>query len=180
MRLRPVRRTRHRADGRSDSDRARKPAALSHPKRRVGYPDPGNRTRNLPSANPSTVCAGSPTTLTLLAGNAGTTSGAATTTEFGGSVYRTGAGTGDFRHQLVFTAAELNALGLGSGDITAIAFDVTAAGTGSTKNYTISLGTASSSTLSTTFSQVLERANTAFESWMIAIPVACSVSERQM
>jgi hypothetical protein len=117
----------------------------------INVVDPYNGLTRSASANPSTVCAGSPTTLTLLAGNAGTTSGTATTTEFGGSVYRTGAGTGDFRHQLVFTAAELNALGLGSGDITAIAFDVTAAGTGSTNNYTISLGTASSSTLSTTF-----------------------------
>lgn len=108
------------------------------------------------TATPATLCSGSPITLTattstLGVGTGSTPIGTQTTTEFGGSVYRNGYGTGDFRHQLVFTAAELSAAGLQAGNITAISFNVTGVGSGSANNYNIKLGNTSATASTATF-----------------------------
>ncbi|AWI24595.1 Ig-like domain-containing protein [Flavobacterium pallidum] len=76
--------------------------------------------------------------------------GTQTTTEFGGGVYRNGFGTGDFKHQLIYTAAELSAAGLQAGNITAVSFNVTSAGSGSANNYTIRMANVASTPPSTT------------------------------
>ena len=100
------------------------------------------------TANPTTVCAGSPTTLTALTPAVGpgtVTVGTQSTTEFGGGVYRNGFGTAaDYRHQLLFTAAELSSAGLYAGNMTGITFNVTSAGSGSANNYTIKMAKYSS------------------------------------
>ncbi|GAA4038577.1 hypothetical protein GCM10022386_25560 [Flavobacterium cheonhonense] len=84
-------------------------------------------------------------------GGSGTLSITPTTTEFEG-VYRYGYGAGDFRHQLLFTKSELNALGLTTGgNITSIAFNVSSVGSGSSNNYTISLANTSATALTSTF-----------------------------
>jgi trimeric autotransporter adhesin len=106
------------------------------------------------TATPAAVCSGSPITLTgaSVIASAGTAAvGTQTTTEQGGGVYRTGYGTGDFRHQLLFTAAELNAAGVQAGNITAISFNVTTVGTGTMNNYTIKMGAASAAVMTATF-----------------------------
>jgi hypothetical protein len=105
-------------------------------------------------ATPAASCASTAVTLTAqtpTVANGTAAIGTQTTTEFGGGVYRNGAGTGDFRHQLIYTAAELTAAGLYAGNLTSIAFNVTSAGSGAANNYTIKLGTASSTTATTTF-----------------------------
>ncbi|MGV3609667.1 MAG: T9SS type A sorting domain-containing protein [Fluviicola sp.] len=94
------------------------------------------------TATPATVCSGSPITLTGNVTTSGVTSaalGTSTTTEFGGGVYRNGFGTGDFRHQLLYTAAEMTAAGFTAGNITSLTFNVSSAGSGSANNYTIKL-----------------------------------------
>jgi len=106
------------------------------------------------AVTPLTVCEGA--VLNLKAENiqasAGTASvGTQTITEFGGGVYRNGFGTGDFRHQLLYTAAELTAAGLTTGNITSISFNVTSAGSGSANNYTIKLATTTATALTGTF-----------------------------
>ncbi len=104
------------------------------------------------TANPSTFCAGSPISLRTVIGTPATVAiGTQTTTEFGGGVYRNGFGTGDFRHQLLYTAAELSAAGINPGFLTSIAFTVTTAGTGAANNYTISLASVTSSPISASF-----------------------------
>jgi len=80
------------------------------------------------------------------------TLGTQSTTEFGGGVYRYGYGTGDFRHQMLYTKAELNAAGItGPTSLTGIAFTVTSVGSGSANNYAISLANTPATVLSTTF-----------------------------
>lgn len=114
-----------------------------------GYPIISSAT-----ATPATVCSNDPITLTgasIIANAGSATVGTQTTTEFGGGVYRYGYGTGDFRHQLVFTAAELSAAGIQAGNITAISFNVTSVGSGSSNNYTIKLGNTSASATTATF-----------------------------
>ncbi len=94
------------------------------------------------TATPATVCSGNTITLTGNVTTSGVTSatlGTATTTEFGGGVYRNGFGTGDFRHQLLYTAAEMTAAGFAPGNITSLTFNVSSAGSGSANNYTIKL-----------------------------------------
>ncbi|MNU79372.1 hypothetical protein D3C71_689860 [compost metagenome] len=106
------------------------------------------------TATPATVCSSDPITLTgtsMGVISTTTTIGTQTTTEFGGGVYRYGYGTGDFRHQLVFTAAELSAAGLQAGNITAISFNVTGVGSGSANNYNIKLGHTSATASTATF-----------------------------
>jgi hypothetical protein len=108
------------------------------------------------SATASTlaVCAGASTTLTaVLNGAATATIGTQTTTEFSGSVYRSGGATGDFRHQLIYTAAELTAAGVVAGNLTSLGFTTTGTGSGYV-NYTISLGSASSTTAVSAFQGV--------------------------
>lgn len=106
------------------------------------------------TATPSTLCSGN--TVALSAQTSVITAGTATigtqsTTEFGGGVYRNGYGTGDFRHQLLYTAAELTAAGLHAGNITSIGFTVTSVGSGSANNYTIKLANVSTAALTTSF-----------------------------
>jgi hypothetical protein len=95
-----------------------------------------------PTATPATVCSGNTITLTGTIAGSGATSatlGTSTTTEFGGGVYRNGYGTGDFRHQLLYTAAEMTAAGFTAGSITSLTFNVSSVGSGSANNYTIKL-----------------------------------------
>ena len=107
------------------------------------------------NASASTICAGASTTLTAVLSSPGVaTIGTQTTTEFGGSVYRHGFGSGDFRHQLIYTAAELTAAGVTAGNLTSIAFDVTSLGSGAYTNFTISLGSASAATAVSAFQSV--------------------------
>jgi hypothetical protein len=107
------------------------------------------------SASTLAICNGGSTTLTAALNAAGTASiGTQTTTEFGGGVYRNGAATGDFRHQLIYTAAELTAAGITAGNLTSLGFTVTSNGSGSYSNYTISLGAASSTTAVSAFQGV--------------------------
>ncbi|WP_333659491.1 fibronectin type III domain-containing protein, partial [Flavobacterium sp.] len=77
--------------------------------------------------------------------------GTQTTTEFGGGVYRGGFGTGDFRHQLLFTQAELNAAGITASNLTSIAFNVTSVGSGAMNNYQIKLASVPTTALTSTF-----------------------------
>lgn len=102
----------------------------------------------------ASVCANGVMSLTATGGTisgSGTVSITPTTTEFEG-VYRYGYSTGDFRHQLLFTKSELNALGLTTGgNITSIAFNVSSVGSGSSNNYTISLANTSATALTSTF-----------------------------
>ncbi|WP_162127322.1 Ig-like domain-containing protein [Flavobacterium phycosphaerae] len=110
---------------------------------------PGVPTVN---ATPTTLCNDGISTLTAAsAGSGNVTIGTQSTTEFGGGVYRNGFGTGDFRHQLIYTAAELQAAGITGGNLTSITFNVTSVGSGSANNYTIKLGAATSSTATTGF-----------------------------
>jgi len=115
--------------------------------------NPFGSSTKFASASPSALCSGNPTNLTAVVGVQGTsTIGSQTTTEFGGSVYRYGFGTGDFRHQLVYSAVDLNAAGLVAGNLTSIGFNVTGAGSGSGSNYTISLASVpSAGSLTSTF-----------------------------
>ncbi|MEM0543480.1 GEVED domain-containing protein, partial [Flavobacterium sp. j3] len=107
------------------------------------------------NASASTICAGASTTLTAVLSSPGVaTIGTQTTTEFGGSVYRHGFGSGDFRHQLIYTAAELTAAGVTAGNLTSIAFNVTSLGSGAYTNFTISLGSASAATAVSAFQSV--------------------------
>lgn len=106
------------------------------------------------TATPSTVCSSDPITLTGASANttaSTTTIGTQSSTDLSSSVYRFGYSTGDYRHQLVFTAAELNAAGLQAGNITSIAFNVTTVGSGSANGYTIKMGNTSASTSTATF-----------------------------
>jgi len=106
------------------------------------------------AASPATICDGAPSTLTATSISAAPGTGAVgtqSTTEFGGSVYRYGFGTGDFRHQILVRASELTANGFVAGPLTSIAFDVTSAGSGAGTNYTISLANVSGNALNTTF-----------------------------
>ncbi|MFN9116330.1 MAG: hypothetical protein ACK5XN_40325, partial [Bacteroidota bacterium] len=107
------------------------------------------------AASTLTVCNGASTTLTAVLSAPGTaTIGAQTTTEFSGSVYRHGFGSGDFRHQLIYTAAELTAAGVTAGNLTSIGFTITSLGSGAYSNYTISLGAASATTSVAAFQSV--------------------------
>ena len=104
----------------------------------------------------ATVCSGNPITLTAInstVNNGTATIGTQTTTEFGGSVYRHGAGNSDFRHQLLYKASELSAAQINAGPLTSLAFNITSLGTTTYTNYTISLANVPTSTtaLSTTF-----------------------------
>jgi hypothetical protein len=53
------------------------------------------------------------------------------------SIFRGGAGNGDYRQQILYTASELSAAGLGAGNITALSVNVTSAGSAVYSNYQI-------------------------------------------
>jgi hypothetical protein len=106
------------------------------------------------SASPATICAGASTTLTATTPTIGTGNvavGTSTTTDLGASIYRNGFGTGGFRHQLLYTAAELTAAGLYAGNITGFSVNVASAGSGSYNNYVISMANVAQTALTTTF-----------------------------
>ncbi|MNJ84228.1 hypothetical protein D3C87_16760 [compost metagenome] len=106
------------------------------------------------TATPATVCSSDPITLTgstAIASPGVTTIGTQSSTDMGSGVYRYGYGTGDFRHQLLFTAAELDAAGLQAGNITSIAFNVTTVGAGAGNNYTIKMGNTNATAVTTAF-----------------------------
>lgn len=108
------------------------------------------------TATPSTICVGASSVLdaqSIIGTPTTTTVGTQTTTEFGGGVYRNGFGTGDFRHQLLFTASELTTAGFSAGNFGGIAFNVTSVGSGSANNYTISMANVANTALTTTFQE---------------------------
>jgi gliding motility-associated-like protein len=93
-------------------------------------------------ASPSTNCSGASTQLTI-----GTNSGANTTTSWPapyGNYYR------NAKHQFLYTAAELNAMGFNGGKITEIAWEITQInGTTTYNDYQIKMGCTSTSNLTT-------------------------------
>ena len=102
----------------------------------------------------TSVCAGGSTTLTAVFGSFSTGSaavGTQSTTDYSSGLYRSGNGVGDYRHQLLYTAAELKQAGLGAGNLTSIGFNVTSSGSGSYNNYTISMATTNATVLTSTF-----------------------------
>ena len=83
------------------------------------------------------------------AGNAAI--GTSTTTDYASGIYRSGNGNGDYRHQFLYTAAEMTAAGFTAGNITAFSVNVTTAGAGSYNNYLIKMSNVANTTNSTTF-----------------------------
>ncbi len=82
------------------------------------------------SATPSTVCSGTPTSLNLVLGVAGTaTVGAGGTTGTGAPYNPFNGGYGGMKGNYLIRASELTAAGLVAGNITAIALDFSGAGT---------------------------------------------------
>ncbi len=114
---------------------------------------------NVPSvsttATPSVICSG--TNVGLNAQSIDIASGTATVGATGfnsttGTPYRQGNGiTNDFKTQYLYTAAELNAAGIYAGNITAISFNVTAAGSGMMDNFEIKMGATSTTSLGTAY-----------------------------
>jgi hypothetical protein len=108
------------------------------------------------TASPSSVCSGSSVSLSAASVSAstgtavigsGNTQGANNTT-----FVRVGNTVGNqFKNQYLFTAAELNAAGLTSGNITSLAFDVFVSGGGTVSNLTFKLGTTSLTNLTSTY-----------------------------
>jgi hypothetical protein len=98
-------------------------------------------------ATPDSVCAGSSTTLSTRAIRAGGVqigSGSSTSSSSGTPYYHLYGGA---KVQYIYTAAELRAAGLDSGNISALAFDVTSTGT-SYANFEISMGATTQSAFS--------------------------------
>ena len=102
------------------------------------------------TASANTVCAGTAVTLTGVLPASGTPGGASTTTEFEG-MYRFGNGTNDFRHQYLYTAAELTAAGITAGNITSLTTNISSIGGGSANNYTIKMANSAATALTGTF-----------------------------
>jgi uncharacterized membrane protein YccF (DUF307 family) len=107
------------------------------------------------SATPTIVCSGSNVTLDAQSfgiASGTTTVGAQTSTGITGGPYRQGAGTTSAnKAQYLFTAAELTAAGLNSGNITEIRFNATSLGSGVMNNYTLRMGATSTPSLGTTY-----------------------------
>ena len=105
------------------------------------------------TASLATVCAGSPTNLTMLLSRPAAT--------LGTGVLLTSATTqptafcnrwGGYRSQTVYTAAELIASGLSAGSITSMAYNITTLGDSATNaDFTVKIGTTALSALTTTF-----------------------------
>jgi Ig-like domain CHU_C associated/GEVED domain/Secretion system C-terminal sorting domain len=109
------------------------------------------------TASPSTVCSGSSITLTgaSIPATAGTAIlGTGTLNGIGnsGTFVRVGNTVGNqFKTQYLFTAAELQAAGLTTGNITGLSFDVFSSGGGTVSNLTFKLGTTSLTNLTSTY-----------------------------
>lgn len=102
-------------------------------------------------ATPATVCSGGSSTLKVenLTGAPGVATigaGASTTSGTGSPFYGL---WGGYKNQFIFTAAELQAAGIGAGNITAITLNVTAVATGTYKGFAIGIGTTSNSAFAT-------------------------------
>ena len=107
------------------------------------------------TATPATVCAGSPVTLTAssISGTAGTATIGVSSTTYSttGNPYRAGYGVGsDVRTQLLYTASELSAAGIGAGNITSVSFNLTSV-SGTMANFKISIGSTSNIDLTTSY-----------------------------
>ncbi|MFT3911082.1 MAG: T9SS type A sorting domain-containing protein [Ferruginibacter sp.] len=111
------------------------------------------------TASPATpVCAGATVTLQAqsITGAPGTiTLGAGsntTTLSTDGTPYRVGNTVGNqFRNQYLFLASELQAAGLGAGNISSVALTVSGAGGGTLSNFAIKLGTTAQTALTSTY-----------------------------
>ncbi|XZF14037.1 T9SS type A sorting domain-containing protein [Chitinophagaceae bacterium MMS25-I14] len=106
------------------------------------------------TAKPTSVCSGSNDTLSAMSINAtaGTAAvGTQATTDITGGPYREGACSGN-KAQYLFTAAELTAAGLTTGNITSLAFNVTSLGAGGAMaNYTIKIAATTATALTSAF-----------------------------
>jgi hypothetical protein len=106
------------------------------------------------TAVPSSICVGASSTITALTSAviSGTVKvGTSTTTNTSSTGYPTAFGDYWYQdwQQYVFTAAELNALGLTAGNITSLNLDITALpSSAAVSNYNVKIGTTSNSTLS--------------------------------
>jgi hypothetical protein len=106
------------------------------------------------TAAPAAICAGASSTLTALTNGVVTGTakvGTGTTSEFSLSIFRHGFGNGNYRHQLLYTASELQASGLVAGQMTSIAFNVTSLGSTAYTDYKVSLANVNNASLTTTF-----------------------------
>ncbi|MBL7764998.1 MAG: hypothetical protein JNJ58_02815 [Chitinophagaceae bacterium] len=105
------------------------------------------------TASPSSVCSGNNDTLSVIfsyPGTAQTGSGTLTSTTY--TPYY-GSTTAARRIQMLYTATELQALGLGKGNITGLSFDITSVASFPTiTDLTIKIGMTTITTLPTTFS----------------------------
>jgi hypothetical protein len=105
------------------------------------------------SAAPAVMCSGSTSTLSALtnAVSSGTaTVGTQSSVNYIGGPYRGGSAADD-KAQWLFTAAELNAAGIFAGNITSISFNNTTAGSVVLPNFTIRMGTTTSTSLSSVY-----------------------------
>ncbi|MBS1744341.1 MAG: fibronectin type III domain-containing protein, partial [Bacteroidetes bacterium] len=105
------------------------------------------------TASPTTICAGTTSTLTVqsILGAPGTAQvGTESFTDITPSPYRGGSGS-DCRNQMLYTAAELTAAGLTAGPITSISFNNVTSPSSAVNQLTISIGATSATSLSSTF-----------------------------
>ncbi len=107
------------------------------------------------TATPSVVCSGVNVGLDAQSINIATGTATVGPTGFNsttGTPYRQGNGvTNDLKTQYLFTAAELNTYGIYAGNITAISFNATAAGSGMMDNFEIKMGATSTTSLGTAY-----------------------------
>lgn len=112
------------------------------------------------TATPATLCSGSSSILNAaLPGSVKIGSG--TISEFGGGIFRHGAGSGDFKHQLLYQPSELLAAGIPAGtSLSAVSFNVTSLGSTAYTNYTISMANVAPTTLTAFISPTLTQVYT--------------------
>lgn len=102
------------------------------------------------TATPATICSGSSSVLNAsLPGSAEIGNG--TISEFSASIFRHGAGSGDFKHQLLYLASELTSAGISAGTLSAVSFNITSLGSTNYNNYTVSLANVGASALTSSF-----------------------------
>ena len=107
------------------------------------------------TATPSVICSGGNVSLDAQSINIATSSTTVGPTGFNsstGTPYRQANGiTNDLKTQYLFTASELNTYGIYAGNITAISFNATAAGSGLMNNFEIKMGATSTTSLGTAY-----------------------------
>jgi hypothetical protein len=118
--------------------------------------EPTNGVATSATSNPSVICAGGTSNLTLVANKIGTrtigdNSGTSITTT--GTPYRTGSTAGfEIKNQYLILASELVAAGFKPGNLTSLAFNVsTAAPTGTMTNFSIDLAQSTATVLTATY-----------------------------